>query len=550
LDTRSRRLGLTVWAAVVGTFLVLPSARAAELSPQLQAMLRDAQNFEKDGQYAQAWEKYYQIRKAEHNPPEEVNRGYLHCLRRAQQAHRLRDKASQNLLGDLEPSDALDVYVKALGDLHKKYFDESKVSLDDLFQQGVREMRLALEDDAFLRDQVRANAKPAALLALKARLADLRENPPSFKKPVDAHDELNSVMLLAGAIGIKPKAVVVEFISGACNALDEYTGYLSPNRLAEIETDLNGKFVGIGVDVAVVSNKGRKQVRIKQVYPGAPADGKLHPEEIIVSIDGQTLDPAAPGAFVAKLQGEPGTKVELVVTDAPGGMKRKVTVERQAVSIPSVDRGYFPEAGIGYVRIRTFHQDTPQDLRSALLYLRSQPEGLKALILDLRGNLGGSFKAALKVSEEFLTEGVIVYTQFRTREKAERASNPDALTLPMVVLVDADTASAAEIVAGALKDNKRAWLMGQPTYGKGSIQCLVKLDSLKAGLQVTVARFSSPERVGYDGHGVTPHELVEYSVSMMSPGSDSQQKAAYDYLVNKLSGTPAPMKMPPMPSFQ
>jgi carboxyl-terminal processing protease len=549
---------LTVWAAVAGTLLVLPSARAAEaeLSPRLEKLLREAQELQRDGQYARAWEKYYQIRKAEHTPPEEVTKGYHECLRRVQQAHRLRDKASQNLLTDLEPSDALDVYVKALADLHKKYFDESKVSLDDLFQYGVQEMRLALEDEVFLRDQVRANVRPAALMALKARLAGLRENPPSLKKPADARDQLNSVMLSAGGIGIKPKAVVVEFISGACNALDEYTGYLSPARLAEIETDLNGKFVGIGVDVAVVTmNKGRKQLLITQVYPNSPAQKEaLEQGQIILSIDGQTLDPAAPGAFVAKLQGEAGTKVELEVTyTASDGMKRKVTVERQPVAIPSVGWKYHPENSIGYVRIRTFHQETPQELRSALLSLRSQPEGLKGLVLDLRGNLGGSFKAALKVTEEFLTEGVIVYTQFRTREKAERASNPDAVTLPMVVLVDADTASAAEIVAGALKDNGRAKLVGQPTYGKGSIQCLVKLDSLKAGLQVTVARFSSPNRVAYDGHGVTPDALVEYSVAMMPSGDDSQQRKARDLLVEaikqRMTDMPMSREMLPM-SFQ
>jgi len=144
------------------------------------------------------------------------------------------------------------------------------------------------------------------------------------------------------------------------------------------------------------------------------------------------------------------------------------------------------------------------------------------------------------VAEQFLSEKtVIVYTQ-RIQEKAWISLNKNPLTIPVVVLVDGDTASAAELLAGALKDNKRAKLVGQPTFGKGSIQCLFALDSLKAGLQVTVARFSSPERVPYDGHGITPHFLVENS--MMAPTMmDQQKQRALELAQEKLA------EMPPMP---
>jgi carboxyl-terminal processing protease len=264
---------------------------------------------------------------------------------------------------------------------------------------------------------------------------------------------------------------------------------------------------------------------------------------VILSIDGQAVDPAAPAALVPKLQGEAGSTVELEVSSKPGGMKRKVKIERQYVAVPSVDSYPVLRDGVGYIRIVSFQKTTPQDLRSALLQLRSQPEGLKALVLDLRGNLGGSFEAALQVAEQFLSDGVIAYTQLRTQEKAQRASNPDALKVPLVVLVDGETASAAEVVAGALKDNNRAELVGQTTYGKGSIQCLVKLDSLKAGMQVTVARFSSPDRVPYDGHGVTPQHVVENGMTMMM--TDPQRAEAFAR-AKKLAMMPAALKMPPM----
>jgi carboxyl-terminal processing protease len=532
LDKRSVRLGLTVWATMAGALLILPSARAAELSPKLKELLREAQDLQDKGYYARAWEKYHQIRVAEHNPPEEVTKGAQFCLRRVQQGRRLRDKPSQALLADLKQSEALNLYADVLTELRKKYFDHTKVGPSELFQYGVQEMRLALEDDAFLPPNVNAGA----LTGLKERLDGLRDNPPSIKKPTDTRQQLEGIILDAYGLGIKPTAVLVEFISGACNALDEYTGYLSPRRLEQIEADLNGKFVGIGIDVAV---RGQ-QLYVHRVYPNSPAFGKLSAGDVILSIDGQTPDPDSPGALVGKLQGEAGTKVALEID----GMKDKVTVERQAVVIPSVPpSSYDPGTGIGYIRLLSFQKTTPQELRSELLVLRSHTGGLKGLILDLRGNLGGSFEAALEVAEQFLPEGVIVYTQLRTKEEARRANNPDALAMPMFVLVDGETASAAEIVAGALKDNGRAELVGQTTYGKGSIQCLVKLNSLKAGMQVTVARFSSPERVPYDGHGVAPNHVVADSMMM---NADPQRDAASALLENKLKMSTPMLKMPPL----
>ncbi|HEX5269846.1 MAG TPA: S41 family peptidase [Gemmataceae bacterium] len=548
MDKRGVRLGVTVWATVAGTLLLLPTARAAELPPKLKELLREAQDLQDKGYYARAWEKYHQIRVAAHNPPEEVTRGAQICLRRVQQARRLRDKSSQALLGNLKSSEALTVYVKVLRDLQKNYFEESKVTPADLFQYGVQEMRLALEDDAFLSPTV----NPAALQALKDRLDGLRSDRPGIEEPADARKHLESVLLSAASLGLKPNVVLVEFISGACNALDEYTGYLSPRRLEQIETDLSGKFVGIGVDVAVVATKDGKQLFIKNVYPDSPAQKEaLVVGQVILSIDGQTPDPESPGSLIARLAGEAGTKVVLEVAflTADGmkptdGMKRKVTVERQPVIIPSVPQAeYDPATGIGYVRLISFQKTTPQELRSQVLWLRSQPSGLKGLILDLRGNLGGALEAALEVAEQFLSEGVILITQFRTREDVRRASNAGALTLPLVVLVDGETASSAEIVAGALKENNRAELVGQPTYGKGSIQCVVKLKSLRAGMQVTIARFSSPDRVPYDGHGVTPHHVVESTVTMMS--ADPQRDEAFALLAKKLMMSPA-LKMPPL----
>ena len=168
---------------------------------------------------------------------------------------------------------------------------------------------------------------------------------------------------------------------------------------------------------------------------------------------------------------------------------------------------------IGLIRISGFCEGTVQELREALAQL--QTRGAEVLILDLRGNPGGLFRPAVQVAEVFLPEGVIVLTHSRLRgyNRTFKADNPQAVDLPLVVLVDGETASAAEVVAGALKENQRATLVGQTTFGKGSIQTVLSLDrvpaGMPAGIHITVARFISPANYPYTGRGVTPHEVVD-----------------------------------------
>jgi carboxyl-terminal processing protease len=163
---------------------------------------------------------------------------------------------------------------------------------------------------------------------------------------------------------------------------------------------------------------------------------------------------------------------------------------------------------IGYIRIHNFQESTATEVRDALMGWRGMP--LRGVILDLRGNPGGLFKSALAVAELFLPEGVIVYTHSQLREfnRTYKSHNADPfLYRQIVVLVDGETASAAEIVVGALKDNGKALVVGHPTYGKGSIQCVIPLEGGPGGLRLTVAKFSTPARVAFSGVGILPDRL-------------------------------------------
>jgi len=216
------------------------------------------------------------------------------------------------------------------------------------------------------------------------------------------------------------------------------------------------------------------------------------------------------------LEGDEGTEVELVVASPNGGVRIAV-LRRRTLFLPSVQHGLLGE--IGYIKIHCFQESTVQEFDRQLNELLKAD--CRALVLDLRGNPGGLLDVAVEIARRFLPSGVIVSTQqldSRSR-KVYRSDNPMAFTMPLVVLVDSETASSAEVLAGALKENNRAKLVGQTTYGKGCAQGLLKLpgegelrspaETSPAGgsgaIRITIARFFSPTGQPYTGHGVEPH---------------------------------------------
>jgi hypothetical protein len=206
-----------------------------------------------------------------------------------------------------------------------------------------------------------------------------------------------------------------------------------------------------------------------------------------------------------------------------------------ATFIPSVQIDV-KSMGIGYLNISHFQESTPQEVEGAFLTLNK--EGMKGLVLDLRGNPGGLIEAAVEVARRFLATGVIASTENYDPKLSTvyHARNADAWTVPVVILVDGETASAAEVVAGALKDNGRARILGQPTYGKGSLQGLVKLPDAMGGLptgglRLTIARFFSPKGLPYAGQGVMPDLLVQ---PLAMDASDAPLMAAIDDLQRQL----------------
>jgi carboxyl-terminal processing protease len=490
-------------ALLLGACLVC--ARAAAGGADEEPLARKAQVLESRGQFRDAL-PIREFLLAKDRNSSQLKEDYLRCLRRVLQDRRHREQGFKDAITGLKkPGQVLDVYVKVLQILQSHYVESDRTEAARLFEQGLLEMRFALEDETFQKEYL-SKAKPGAIAAFRDRLIEW-----DFKAISDnqaARDELRKVAKTAHDSLKLPLAVVAfEFVCGACNSLDEYTAYLTPAQANEMQALMRGKFAGVGIELAVVDQK----LVIGQIHPDSPAARTFKVGDRIVRVDRQAVDPSSPSEARSRLRGEPGSSVEIEVQSAGEMMTRSLKMERQPYVMPSVEFEPKPQDGIGYVRILCFTDSTVRELKDALIKL--QAAGMTDLILDLRGNPGGLFKSSIETAEMFLPEGLIVHTQSRLREfnETHKSHNPDALVFPLVLIVDGETASSAEVLAGALKENDRALLVGQPTFGKGTIQCVVPLEIVSAGVRITVAKFLSPSGQPYNGRGVTPHVVVEVS---------------------------------------
>lgn len=314
----------------------------------------------------------------------------------------------------------------------------------------------------------------------------------------------------------------------AASLSDPYTFFIEP-KAAEVDTtNLAGKFGGIGAEL-----KRDEQGRylIAQVYRDSPAEkAGVQAEDIILAVDGKQTDTAAPSmdALLAAIRGEIGTTV--VLTLQRGDETLDVEIVRAEMLIPSVFwRLADADPRLGYIQIVRFTERTPDEVNQAIKELRDQ--GAKAYILDLRDNGGGLVDSAVKVSGAFLDGGVILYE--RSRDSGERVFNAPgggaALDEPLVVLVNANTASASEILAGAFQDRGRATVIGQKTFGKGSVQLIVPLSD-GSSIHVTTAEWYTPDHHRIEKEGLTPDIDVE-----PTEGADAELAAAVDFLAPSLS---------------
>lgn len=307
---------------------------------------------------------------------------------------------------------------------------------------------------------------------------------------------------------------------------DPYTAFLDPVRADIVRTDLSGSFEGIGATVRM-----RPDGRLEIVQPLAdqPAiEAGLRAADIVLSVDGTALEGMNIYEAISLIRGPAGTVVRLLVQREGVEEPFEVEVVRARIEVPVVESRVL-ENGIAYLRLSEFGQTATEELKRALqALLQENPDGL---ILDLRGNPGGYLTTAIEVSSQFVGEGPILVERFR--DETERVYDPVAgglaLDIPLVVLVDGGSASASEIVAGAIQDSARGTLVGTTTLGKGSVQ-LVNTLSDGSQLRVTTARWFTPTGRAIHGEGLKPDIEVEVTEADIEADRDPQLERAIEYL--------------------
>jgi len=310
---------------------------------------------------------------------------------------------------------------------------------------------------------------------------------------------------------IENKRIVEGAIKGMLGTLDPHSGYLDPDFYQDLQVQTKGEFGGLGIEITI------KEGLLVVVAPmeDSPAEkAGVRPGDIIVKIDGKFTKEFSLVDAVKRLRGPKGTPIEISLSRKGAGDLIDVSIVRDIIAVRSVKARYLGD-GFGYVRVSQFMEHTADDLKTALKTLTkdsSLPE-LRGLILDLRNNPGGLLAQAVKIGDMFLKEGVIVYTDGRVEAQKQkffahaRGTEPE---YPMVVLVNSGSASASEIVAGALKDHGRALILGQQTFGKGSVQTITPLENGGA-LTLTTALYYTKSGNSIQARGVKPDIEVDIS---------------------------------------
>src|SRR5713226_2884789 len=318
---------------------------------------------------------------------------------------------------------------------------------------------------------------------------------------------------------VSPKDLIYSAIKGTLRGLDPHSSFLDPESYREMQVETSGSFGGLGIEITLRDDV----LTVVSPIDATPAHrAGLLAGDRIVKIDGLATKDMQLADAVKKMRGKPGTKLTISIVREGWTEPKDFEIQREQIRVHSV-RTQDLGGGIEYVKLRQFQEQTAHDIDQALE--KFAKDGMKALVLDLRNNPGGLLTSAVEVTEKFVEDGkLVVYTEGRVRNQNMRFSahaKKAFSTIPMVVLVNQGSASASEIVAGALQDYGRAIVVGVQTFGKGSVQTIIPLSD-GSGLRLTTAKYFTPKGRSIHGKGITPDIIVEApKPAPVAAGSDA-----------------------------
>ncbi len=426
-------------------------------------------------------------------------------------------------LHEMSQREALDVYSEVLLQIHTYYVQTPNWS--QLIGQGTSHLDVALNEQEFVSRHL-PNADPARINAFRRQLHSTLDSQPVLSR----HEARNAVALAAqmasDQLGIAPQAVVMEYTCGAISALDIYSAFLTSAQFDEVMSQIEGNFVGLGIEIKADNGS----LLIVDALRGGPAyRAGIRGGDRIIEVDGKATDDISTDVAADMLKGIEGSTVDVKVLKSQGTIQL-LRLRREVVEVPSVEdvKIVDREFGIGYVKVTSFQKTTLDDFDKALWNLHGQ--GMKSLIVDVRGNPGGLLDSAVDVADKFVSSGTIVSTRGRNpREDSDRQANYyGTWRVPLIVLIDGYSASASEIFAGAIRDHRRGTVVGQRSYGKGSVQGIFPLNVTNAGLRLTTAKFYSPSGTAISHRGVSPDVLVHTTNKPVVDASDASNRANDD----------------------
>ncbi|HIJ90427.1 MAG: S41 family peptidase [Desulfobulbaceae bacterium] len=319
---------------------------------------------------------------------------------------------------------------------------------------------------------------------------------------------------------VDSKKAIEGAIKGMLNTLDPHSSYMKPDDYKELQVETQGSFTGIGIEITMKDNI----LTVVSPIEGTPAFAKgLKAGDKIVKIGDELTQDLSLMEAVKRLRGPKGSEVTISIHRKGWADIKEITLIRDIIPIHSV-KSKLLEPGYAYIRIINFQAQTTPDFKKSLTDMEKEGK-IKGLIVDLRNNPGGLLDQSVKIADIFVDEGVIVSTKGRIKEQNTvfyaRDNNPK-YKFPLVVLVNEGSASASEIVAGALQDHKKAVIIGAQTFGKGSVQTIIPMEN-GAGLRLTTARYYTPSGRSIQATGITPDIVVASATTAMSPENESKE---------------------------
>ena len=476
---------------------------------QIEATLAEGETLEKNERWGEAFGLYQKFLR-EYPTAKRIQRRRSVARIHFDLERRYSDSSFVDTVRTSDATAALNVYAEVLLKIQSYYVDAPNWA--ELASFGLTSLEIAMLNPEFHQ----ANFPDATPEQIRDAILETRRELESYNVS-NRHDVYTvahaTAQSLERRINLRSSSVVYEFVCGAISALDPYSGFMSASQYGESMSQIEGNFVGLGVEL----NTSEEFLDIVSVIEGGSAETSgLIKGDRIVGVDSQTVSEIGSERAADLLRGPEGSWVSLAVSR--NHSNRTIRLQRKRIDIPSVEDVHLADenSGVGYIRLTNFQKTTPRDFDAALWKLHRQ--GMRSLIVDVRGNPGGLLQASVDVADRFVTNGVIVSTRGRNpmEDYTHQAHQTKTWRVPLVVLIDENSASASEIFAAAIRDHHRGVIVGNQSYGKGSVQGIFPLAISGGGVRLTTAKFFSPKGNGISEVGVGADVLV-HEVARANP---------------------------------